>query len=71
MKDFLKIAFNLHPRTMQMDTQMRHLHDQKRWTVELPLSLKKNCTVFFLKQKVNFSNTDNVRRWNAKIQPEG
>lgn len=38
MKDFLKIAFNLHPRTVQIDTQMCHLHDQKRWTVELPLS---------------------------------
>lgn len=69
MKDFLKITFNLHPRTMQIDTQMRHLHDRKRWTVELPLF--KKIVLFFLKQKVNFSNTGNVRRWNAKIQPEG
>lgn len=47
MKDFLKINFNLHPRTMQIDTQMRRLHDQKRWTVELPLSLKKKLYCFF------------------------
>lgn len=66
MKEFLKITFNLDPKNMLIDTQMHHLHDQKRQTVELPLSLKKICTVFFLKQKVNFSNTGNVKEGMQK-----